>query len=131
MTNVEYDDMVAAENHLKQPIKAPDSTVSSQEEPRETLGEYCKRLELPYTTGTAAPDLDVPRVVIPEGKYCIIRVDGRAFHTFTKPYKCKSQAFSADIINVIQHPFLYKVDVIVDVTSERYTYIVPVEPLVQ
>jgi tRNA(His) 5'-end guanylyltransferase len=102
MIDVEYEDKKAAENRLNQPIKAPDSTVPSQEEPRETLGEYCKRLELPYTAGTAGPDLDIPRVVIPEGKYCIIRVDGRAFHTFTRPYKCKEQAFSADITNAMK-----------------------------
>ena len=102
MIDVEYEDKKAEENWLKQPIKAPDTAGTSQEEPRETLGEYCKRLELPYTTGTASPDLDIPRVSIPEGKYCIIRVDGRAFHTFTKPYKCKEQAFSADITNAMQ-----------------------------
>lgn len=102
MIDVEYEDKKAEENRLKQPIKAPDGTAYSQEEPRETLGEYCKRLELPYTTVYAAPDQDVPRVAIPEGKYCIIRVDGRAFHTFTKPYKCKEQAFSSDITNAMQ-----------------------------
>lgn len=102
MIDVDYEDKKAEENRLKQPIKAPDSTVYSQEEPRETLGEYCKKLELPYTSVYAAPDQDVPRVAIPEGKYCIIRVDGRAFHTFTKPYKCKEQAFSVDITNAMK-----------------------------
>lgn len=102
MIDIEYEDKKATETRLNQPIKAPDNTVYPQEEPRETLGEYCKRLELPYTAGTAGPDLDVPRVAIPEGKYCIIRVDGRAFHTFTKPYKCKEQAFSADITNAMK-----------------------------
>jgi len=58
----------------------------------ETLGDYCKKLEIPYTYN----------MVIPEDEYCIIRVDGRAFHTFTRPYKRKDKPFCEDIVNAMK-----------------------------
>ena len=58
----------------------------------ETLGDYCKKLEIPYTYN----------MVIQEDEYCIIRVDGRAFHTFTRPYKRKDKPFCEDIVNAMK-----------------------------
>jgi len=66
-------------------METPDDT-------RQTLGDYCKGLELPYTANAT----------IPPDEYCIIRVDGRAFHTFTKPYKGgKEKAFSKEITDAM------------------------------
>lgn len=59
-----------------------------------------KALEYPFTHGNV--DFSDNRTVfgevaIPEGSWCIIRVDGRAFHTYTRPFK-KDGPFSAKII---------------------------------
>ena len=103
MIDVEYEDKKAAEAHLKQPIKAPEPAGDSQEPPRKPLGDYCKELELPYTHGMLwQPGPYLPKVVIPDEQYCIIRVDGRAFHTFTKPYKTKEQPFCPAIIDAMK-----------------------------
>lgn len=106
MIDVEYEDRKAAESRLNQPIKAPDDTVYPREEPRETLGDYCKGLEKPYTTGVigtvADTATDIRRVLIPKDEHCIIRVDGRAFHTFTRPYKTKDSPFCIDIIKAMR-----------------------------
>ena len=62
-----------------------------------------KALEYPFTHGNV--DFSDNRTVfgevaIPEGSWCIIRVDGRAFHTYTRPFK-KDGPFSAKIIAVM------------------------------
>ena len=49
----------------------------------DTLGERMKALELRFTKGEAYGS---GQVVIDEHKCCIIRVDGRAFHTYTRPF---------------------------------------------
>lgn len=102
MIDIEYEDRKAAESRLNQPIKAPDNTVYPREEPRETLGDYCKGLEKPYTTGVIGTVTDIKRVLIPKDDYCIIRVDGRAFHTFTRPYKTKDSPFCIDIVKAMR-----------------------------
>lgn len=69
---------------------------------RPTLGDYCKSLELRYTQGVGWMEAH-SAVLIPVAQYCIIRVDGRAFHTFTKPYKArKDNPFSPDIVNAMK-----------------------------
>ena len=72
--------------------------MANNEDTKQTLGDYCKSLELPYTSGDGASQA----VTIPETLYCIIRVDGRAFHTFTKPYKTKASPFCGDIIDAMK-----------------------------
>ena len=76
--------------------------METQENPGETLGNHCKSLETPYTTGLTGPSTAWCKVTIPEGEYCIIRVDGRAFHTFTKPYKTKENPFCPEIIGAMR-----------------------------
>ena len=75
--------------------------METQDENKQTLGDYCKSLELMYTQGIGCMDGN-PAVLIPETQYCIIRVDGRAFHTFTRPYKSKTDPFCPDIINAMK-----------------------------
>ena len=88
---------------MKQPIEHPETTGDSPEPPRKPLGDYCKELELPYTHGPLwYPGPHLSRVTIPDEQYCIIRVDGRAFHTFTKPYKSKEQPFCPAIIDAMK-----------------------------
>lgn len=59
-----------------------------------------KALEYPFTHGNVdfTDNKTVfGEVAIPEGSWCIIRVDGRAFHTYTRPFK-KDGPFSSKII---------------------------------
>lgn len=80
--------------------------METQDENKQTLGAFCKSLELPYTQGIVplfdGSKTDKSRVKIPDWMYCIIRVDGRAFHTFTRPYKTKDEPFCQDIINAMK-----------------------------
>ena len=60
-----------------------------------TLAESARKLELPFTEGIGFPNgLSLGHARIPEGQYCIIRVDGRAFHTFTRAFRSKDVPFS-------------------------------------
>ena len=59
-----------------------------------------KALEYPFTHGNVDftdNKTVLGEVAIPEGSWCIIRVDGRAFHTYTRPFK-KDGPFSPAII---------------------------------
>ena len=62
-----------------------------------------KALEYPFTHGNVdfTDNKTVfGEVAIPEGSWCIIRVDGRAFHTYTRPFK-KDGPFSKAIITAM------------------------------
>ena len=93
--------------------------METQDENKQTLGDYCKSLELMYTQGIGCMDGN-PAVLIPETQYCIIRVDGRAFHTFTRPYKSKTDPFCPDIINAMKAA--------VDALINEFSPVVPEDP---
>ena len=76
-----------------------EDTQNGQTAPVQTLGEYCKGLELPYINPLQGM---APRVVVPENQFCVIRVDGRAFHTFTHHFKSKESVFSEKIIGAMK-----------------------------
>lgn len=61
------------------------------------LGDHMKALEKCFTQTLPEETPGVGMLVIPADGWCVIRVDGRAFHMYTKAFKDRKTAFS-DII---------------------------------
>ena len=77
--------------------------MTTENECHTTLAESARKLELPFTEGIEFPNgLSLGHARIPEGQYCIIRVDGRAFHTFTRAFRSKEVPFSPIICGAMK-----------------------------
>ena len=85
-----------------------------ENEEKETLGSHMKELEASYTHGSEDGSGKVAVSVgktPTAGKICIIRVDGRAFHTYTRPFTKRSPdnplgprtAFHSSIVGAMKH----------------------------
>ena len=68
------------------------------QEEKTTLGDMMKALEYPFTAGAELPNGEwtefIGKARITPGKWCIVRVDGRAFHTYTRRFKKPGEPFS-------------------------------------
>lgn len=74
-----------------------------EKETKLTLGDSMKNLETPYTDGVeVANGISFGIAKVPEGHYCIIRVDGRAFHTFTRSFRAREIPFSPIICGAMK-----------------------------
>lgn len=85
-----------------------------ENEEKETLGSHMKELEASYTHGSEDGSGKVAVSVgktPTAGKICIIRVDGRAFHTYTRPFTKRNPndplgprtAFHSSIVGAMKH----------------------------
>ena len=84
------------------------------QEERTTLGDSMKELEFPFTSGAelwSGEDTEyIGKTRVTPGKWCIIRVDGRAFHTYTRKFKERGEPFSPVIEGAMEKAVMALID---------------------